>query len=102
MSKLGLRLHADEEHWIPLSDLMTGLMFLFLLIAIAYMVAVNGRYAKPRQVLKNYTATRAQLYSDLNAEFGAQLARWGGTIDANTLSVRFAGKVGLFAPGSAQ
>lgn len=102
MSKLGLRLHADEEHWIPLSDLMTGLMFLFLLIAIAYMVATNSQYAKPRKVLKDYAQTRAELASDLQAEFGAELQKWGGSVDTNTLSVRFAGKTGLFAPGSAQ
>jgi outer membrane protein OmpA-like peptidoglycan-associated protein len=102
VSKLGLRLHADEEHWIPLSDLMTGLMFLFLLIAIAYMVAIDSQYAKPRKVLKDYAQTRAQLSSDLQAEFGMQLRNWGGSIDPNSLSVRFAGKTGLFSPGSAQ
>lgn len=101
MSKLGLRLHADEEHWIPLSDLMTGLMFLFLLIAIAYMVEVETQHAKPEQILKTYAATRAGLYDELNAQFGAQLRKWHGRIDPNTLSVRFYGK-GLFAEGSSQ
>lgn len=101
-SKLGLRLHADEEHWIPLADLMTGLMFLFLLISIAYMVAINVQYSKPQKILKSYVQTRSQLYKDLNAEFAPQLKAWGGSIDPNTLSVSFAGKTGLFAPGSAQ
>ncbi|MHB1872369.1 MAG: OmpA/MotB family protein [Steroidobacteraceae bacterium] len=101
MSKLGLRLHADEEHWIPLSDLMTGLMFLFLLIAIAYMVEVSVQHDKPINVLKTYSQSRAQLYKNLSAEFSSQLPAWGGRIDPNTLSVRFYG-TGLFAAGSAQ
>ena len=32
------RTAASEAHWIPLSDLMTGLMVMFLLIAVCYMV----------------------------------------------------------------
>ncbi len=99
--KLGLRLHADEEHWIPLSDLMTGLMFLFLLIAIAYMVEVTVQHAKPVKVLETYAQTRAQLNKDLKAEFGSQLPAWSGVLDPNTLSIRFYGE-GLFAPGSAR
>ncbi len=29
---------AKEEHWIPLSDLMTGLMMMFMLVAIVFML----------------------------------------------------------------
>jgi hypothetical protein len=32
---------AREEHWIPLSDLMTGLMMMFMLVAIIFMVQVD-------------------------------------------------------------
>lgn len=33
---------AQEEHWIPLSDLMTGLMMIFMLIAIVFMLNVES------------------------------------------------------------
>lgn len=102
MSKLGLRLHADEEHWIPLSDLMTGLMFLFLVIALAYMVAAELKHQKPTAILRGYAASRAQLYSDLKASLGPDLQRWHASVDPTTLSVRFSGNTGLFHPGSAQ
>jgi outer membrane protein OmpA-like peptidoglycan-associated protein len=102
VKRLGLRLHADEEHWIPLSDLMTGLMFLFLLIAIAYMAQVEAQRATPKNLLTNYVETRAQLYRDLDREFHGDLLRWGATLDPNTLSIRFNARNVLFAAGSAE
>ena len=36
------RADAKEDHWIPLSDLMTGLMMMFMLIAIMFMVKIEA------------------------------------------------------------
>jgi outer membrane protein OmpA-like peptidoglycan-associated protein len=102
VKRLGLRLHADEEHWIPLSDMMTGLMFLFLLIALAYMVQVEAQQAKAKEIVVGYTATRAQLYRDLYREFHADLPGWGARLDEKTLSIRFYSQNVLFAQGSAE
>jgi outer membrane protein OmpA-like peptidoglycan-associated protein len=102
MKRLGLRLHADEEHWIPLSDLMTGLMFLFLLVSLAYMVQIEMRQSRPKDVLQAYTQTRAQLAADLEREFSPDLSRWGAALDPNTLGLRFYARNVLFAPGSAE
>jgi outer membrane protein OmpA-like peptidoglycan-associated protein len=102
VSRLGLRLHADEEHWIPLSDLMTGLMFLFLLIALAYMVAVEHQKNRPKDLAATYARERAQLGADIDKAFAGDFARWGAQFDANTLSVRFTNKESLFATGSAE
>lgn len=102
MSRLGLRLHADEEHWIPLSDLMTGLMFLFLLIALAYMVAVEHQKNQPKNVAQQYEKTRAALGSEIDKTFAPDFARWGAQFDPNTLTVRFTNKGALFAAGSAE
>jgi outer membrane protein OmpA-like peptidoglycan-associated protein len=102
VNRLGLRLHADEEHWIPLSDLMTGLMFLFLLIALAYMVAVEHQKNQPKNVALQYAQTRAALAGEIDKTFAADFSRWGAQFDPNTLSVRFTNKEALFATGSAQ
>jgi len=102
VSRLGLRLHADEEHWIPLSDLMTGLMFLFLLIALAYMVAVEHQKNQPKDVAAAYVRARAQLASAIDRELAPDLARWGAQFDPDTLSVRFTNKEAMFATGSAE
>jgi outer membrane protein OmpA-like peptidoglycan-associated protein len=102
MKRLGLRLHADEEHWIPLSDLMTGLMFLFLLIALAYMVEVEIQHARAKDVALLYTQARTNLYNDLDREFNDDLSKWGADLDRNTLSIRFYGPGALFATGSSE
>lgn len=102
MKRMSLRLHADEEHWIPLADLMTGLMMLFLLIAVAYMVAVEHQQTQPKHVLQTYQQTRAQLAKQLEQTFGVDFAKWGAVFDAKTLAVRFPTRTVLFAPGSAR
>jgi outer membrane protein OmpA-like peptidoglycan-associated protein len=110
MKNLGLRLHADEEHWIPLSDLMTGLMFLFLLIALAYMVEVRlhpldtqgiERGAQTSAMTAVHVAqTRHQIYEQLYHEFYRDLPRWNATLDERTLSIRFYSPDVLFTTGS--
>jgi outer membrane protein OmpA-like peptidoglycan-associated protein len=102
MKRLGLRLHADEEHWIPLADLMTGLMLLFLLIALAYMVQVEAQQSKPKNALAEYEQKRTLLAHDLDAAFRPDLANWGAEFDKNTLSIRFRARDVLFAPGSSE
>ena len=102
MSRLGLRLHADEEHWIPLSDLMTGLMLLFLLISLAYMVEVQLRGVKQTAAQQSYQRTRAALARELRAQLTPDLRRWNAQFDERTLTVRFAGRNVLFAAGSAR
>jgi outer membrane protein OmpA-like peptidoglycan-associated protein len=81
---------------------MTGLMFLFLLIALAYMVAADMKRSRPVNMLKNYVAERTQIYNDLKTALGPDLQRWHASVDPTTLSVRFSGNTGLFSPGSAQ
>lgn len=100
MSKISTRLHADEEHWIPLSDLMTGLMFLFLLIALAYMVQVELQAAKAKQIAVLYSQIRLDLYTDLDKEFHNDLPKWGAILNRDDLSIRFTEPDVLFATGS--
>ena len=102
MSKVGLRLHADEEHWIPLSDLMTGLMFLFLLIALAFMVQVELQEQRAKKVAIIYEQTRNDLYDALYREFHSDLRRWHAELYRDSLSVRFKEPDVLFQTGSDQ
>ncbi len=102
MKRLGLRLHADEEHWIPLSDLMTGLMILFLLISLAYMVQVQLQRDRVKEVATDYLGARTALSADLREQFRNDLPRWNATLDEKTLSVRFNTKDGSFATGSSR
>ena len=44
------RSDAKEDHWIPLSDLMTGLMMMFMLIAVMFMVKVEADAKKVKDI----------------------------------------------------
>lgn len=79
----------SEAHWIPLSDLMTGLMVIFLLIAVTYMMRVEKDAATVTDVAVAYSEIQDALYEDLNAEFGPDLSRWKAAINKSDLSIRF-------------
>lgn len=93
---------AAEAHWIPLSDLMTGLMMMFLLIAVVYMVQIEAESRKMKEVAVLYDELRTKLYEDLNREFAADLDRWGAQISKENLTVRFKEPEVLFALGSSE
>lgn len=87
-----------EEHWVAVSDLMGGLMMVFLLIAVIYMVQLEIESRKIRDVAILYDHLRTQLYEDLNNEFKDDLPRWGAELDTD-LSLRFNDSEILFARG---
>ena len=93
-------LHHQEDHWIPLSDLMTGLMMFFLLLAVSYMLKVEADAQKVKQIVVLYDQLRTDLYRDLESEFKNDLGRWGAELDRD-LTVRFREPEVLFDTGSA-
>ena len=92
---------AQEDHWIPLSDLMTGLMAMFLLISVLYMIRIEIDTARIKDVAVAYSDTRDALYNDLEHEFRNDLASWHAELDKEQLSIRFTEPEVLFATGSA-
>ena len=99
---LGHQSRSDprEEHWIPLSDLMTGLMMMFMLVAVIFMVQIEADAKKVRDVAVIYDAMKTQLYIDLQNEFKDDLSRWGAELDKD-LTVRFKEPEVLFDTGKA-
>jgi outer membrane protein OmpA-like peptidoglycan-associated protein len=89
------RSRPQEDHWVPLSDLMTGLMMIFLLVAIVFMLQVKRNEAKiieaqnrVRDIATHYTDLRGELYHELLAEFKDELPKWRASIKPD-LTVRF-------------
>ncbi|TXR54043.1 OmpA/MotB family protein [Reinekea thalattae] len=78
----------QEEHWVSVSDLMAGLMMVFLLVAIVFMVNAEIERNKVRDVAILYDRLRTQLYQDLVREFEPDLEAWGAEINPD-LSIRF-------------
>lgn len=93
---------APETHWIPLSDLMTGLMVIFLLIAVMYMMKVEADADRIKTVAIAYSRIRDALYDDLHAEFQNDLGAWKAQIIRNDLTIRFNEPEILFASGSSE
>jgi outer membrane protein OmpA-like peptidoglycan-associated protein len=93
---------SDEAHWIPLSDLMTGLMVIFLLIAVLYMTKVEADADRIKTVAIAYSEIRDALYEDLHSEFQNDLGRWKAQILKNDLTIRFNEPEILFANGSSE
>lgn len=87
---------AKQNVWLSVSDLMTGLMVIFLFVAIAYIKKVQDN----QTVLKDYVDTKQELHEKLVKEFEGDTERWQMTIGKD-LSMRFNNPQVLFAPGSA-
>ena len=73
----------SESHWESISDLMTGLMMIFIFICLGFLLQRNHEK-------QNYTMVKDQIYADLKREFKPEeIARWGTNIDPETLAVTF-------------
>jgi outer membrane protein OmpA-like peptidoglycan-associated protein len=97
------RHHAEdnESHWISLSDMMTGLMMIFLLISISFMVTANAQRHYVTDIVTTYNEVKRSLYDDLYKEFHGDLSSWGGELEPKTLTIRFKDPEVLFETGKA-
>ena len=86
---LTTREQDTEEHWISISDMMAGLMVIFLFIAISYMLHVHAEKDKIEQIAVTYEKLQSDLYADLEAEFKNDLDKWNAVLNKQTLSIRF-------------
>ena len=86
---------ARNNVWMSVSDLMTGLMVIFLFVAIAYIKRVQDN----QSVLTQYVENRQDLHDKLVAEFKEE-AEQGRISIHGDLSMRFENAQTLFAPGS--
>lgn len=87
------------EHWVSMSDLMAGLMMVFLLIAIAFMQYIKVERDKIKEVAVTYQNSQVALYEALENEFREDLKLWDADIDQTTLEFRFNSPEVLFDTG---
>ena len=86
---------ARQNVWLSVSDPMTGLMVIFLFIAIAYI----SRVQQNQSVLTDYVETKNQLHDKLVKEFEGDTLKWQMAIGKD-LSMKFKEPTVLFASGS--
>ncbi len=88
---------AKQNVWLHVSDLMTGLMIIFLFIAVAYIRKVQ----QSANVLSDYVETKDRLHEKLVKEFAGDTAKWEMNIGKD-LSMKFRNPTTLFKSGSAE
>jgi outer membrane protein OmpA-like peptidoglycan-associated protein len=89
----------SSEHWISMSDLMAGLMMVFLLISVAFMRYVQVERDKIKEVAVAYQNTQVAIYRALEEEFVEDLPKWDAEIDKTSLEFRFKSPEVLFDNG---
>ncbi|WP_286816856.1 OmpA/MotB family protein [Marinobacter sp. UBA3607] len=89
----------EENHWLSVSDLMAGLMVVFLFIAIALMRDALIERDRIKEVAVAYQETQVNIYKALMGEFSDDLPRWDAEIDKDTLTFTFNSPEVLFARG---
>ena len=58
-----------ESHWISLSDMMTGLMIIFLFVAVSYMSRIQKTQKAVDNLTKNYLETRKAIETELKKNY---------------------------------
>jgi outer membrane protein OmpA-like peptidoglycan-associated protein len=91
---------STGDHWISISDMMSGLMMVFLFIAISYMINVVREKDKIKEIAITYNRLQGELYEDLNAAFKDRLDEWGAEIDRQSLAITFNSPEVLFLKDS--
>lgn len=80
--------------WESISDLMTGLMMVFLFIGLAFWIEWQSN-------VEDYARIKRQIYADLSDEFSEdEMRTWGAEIDPKTMAITFKEPDVLFDVGS--
>ena len=90
----------DGDHWFTISDLMAGLMMVFLFISIALMRHAYCERDRIKEIAVAYRETQVAIHDALQREFADDLANWDATVSPD-LSVAFNSPEVLFEAGEA-
>lgn len=85
--------------WISVSDMMTGLMMVFLFVAVVFMHQVEQKKQEVENIALTQKTYQEELYRSLILEFKDDLEKWNAELLADT-TVRFNEPEVLFDEGS--
>lgn len=91
-----------ENHWMSISDLMSGLMIVFLFVSVAFMIQLQDQEQERKETIRQYAIIKHELYEDLREEFAGDLEHWDAEIDEEKLSITFKEPDTLFKTGSSE
>jgi len=69
-----------NSEWMSISDMMSGLMLVFLFISISFMIQVQSDKDKMKDVAQSYKDTKVNLNEDLHSEFLEDMKKWDASI----------------------
>ena len=93
--------NSNESNWISFSDIMTGLMVIFMFIAISYLVEAQKNQQERDIIFEEFKATKEQLYAELEKEFKDDFKDWEVELDKD-LSIKFTNPDVLFPSGKSE
>jgi outer membrane protein OmpA-like peptidoglycan-associated protein len=87
-----------DSYWIPLADLMTVLMVIFLFMSISYMIVIKKKQAQNDKIMQDFQNSKIELLSELRKEFNEDFkeSKWNAVLDSNDLSIKFVDERILF------
>ncbi len=80
---------SSESEWLSISDLMSVLMIVFLIISVFYMLQVKDDKDRIEEIAITYREKQQDLYKELLNEFKDDLLEWNANIDSTKLSIQF-------------
>ncbi len=89
------------SEWLSIADMMAGLMMVFMLVAVGFMLQVEEQRDAMAEVAQAYASTRSDLDAAVREEFAEDLADWGAQILPDS-RFRFRRPEVLFAVNSAE
>ena len=92
-TKLFRYFEGDGGYDLSISDLMSALCCIFILVTISIVVSLKEK----NSLADKYQELQQDLFLDLRDEMGADLEKWGATIDPDTLTIRFSSDDGFDA-----
>lgn len=102
------KIDVDDDQWLPVSDLMAGLMMVFLFISISVMTSAfkerdeaRKQTEKMEEIANEYVVKHRAIYESLNQEFAADFDSWDVDHDEDILTVTFNSPEVQFSDSSA-
>jgi len=90
-----------NREWINISDLMSGLMMVFLFISVAYMTEIEEQQDKIKHIITSYDDSKTNLNHNLKNKLQYNLKKWNAQILKDN-TIRFNSSKSLFKTGSSE
>ena len=96
-------LHKQEDEFaIHVSAIMSGLMVVFLFIAITYIQNVRIENVEAKDIVDNFASVKEEIVESIKIEFLNEFGVWNALMDPTTLSFQFNSPEVLFKKGSSE